>query len=175
MGTRGPKPDEARRQAVAVLRAQGLSFAQIGARLGMSRECAWELFKRSGLSVCGPGIQCCACGAEIASRTGAGQPNGRVRCLTCVATDPAATFGQRLKAHRVAAGLTLQRLSELTGINFHTLGDYEQERMMPNWLNVMPLIRFFGVSLVDLNNELGGDQRGADKLLEGPRSRGKVK
>jgi transcriptional regulator with XRE-family HTH domain len=92
-----------------------------------------------------------------------------------VAKDPEATFGQRLKAHRVAAGLTLQGLSELTSINFHTLGDYEQERMLPNWLNVMPLIRLFGVSLVDLNNELGGGQPGADKLSAGLRNRGKGK
>jgi transcriptional regulator with XRE-family HTH domain len=82
-----------------------------------------------------------------------------VLSLPCLGKDPEATFGQRLKAHRLAAGMTLERLGELTAINAHTLGDYEQGWKLPHWLNVERLIRFLGVSLVDLKNKLAGGPR----------------
>jgi hypothetical protein len=37
---RGPKPNLERRRHVAELRSQGLTYAQIGEQLGMSRQCA---------------------------------------------------------------------------------------------------------------------------------------
>jgi hypothetical protein len=58
MATRGRKPDDARRHAVATLRAQGLSFTEIGARLGITRQCAQQLLKASGHSTTLPAICC---------------------------------------------------------------------------------------------------------------------
>jgi hypothetical protein len=62
---RGRKPDDARRRAVAALRAQGLRFTEIGTNLGITRQCAQQLLKASGHSVDLPGICCASCGTVI--------------------------------------------------------------------------------------------------------------
>jgi hypothetical protein len=109
---RGRKPDTDRRQAVALLLAQGLSFTEIGNRLGITRQCAQQVLKASGYLVELPGICCFGCGTVIVKGRGPWLHNGPVYCLVCLAKTPNALFGQRLKAHRLAAGLTLRLLGE---------------------------------------------------------------
>jgi hypothetical protein len=46
-----------------------------------------------------------------------------MHCLSCVGKHPEATLGQWLKAYRLAAGLTLQCLSQLTGGSAQLLGN----------------------------------------------------
>ena len=154
MATRGRKPDDIRRQAVALLRAQGLSFTEIGTRLGIRRQCAQQLLKASGHSVDLPGICCIGCGTVIVKGRGPWLHNGPVYCLVCLAKTPEAPFGQRLKAHRLAAGLTLRRLGELVGTAGTYLGNLEQGRKRPLWSTIVKPIRVFGLALVDADNEL---------------------
>jgi transcriptional regulator with XRE-family HTH domain len=63
---------------------------------------------------------------------------------------PEATFGQRLKACRVAAKLTLMELGERTGILWGLVGSYERDRSAPLWVNLATLIRVLGPDLVTL-------------------------
>jgi transcriptional regulator with XRE-family HTH domain len=157
METRGRKPNAARRLAVAELRAQGLSFQAIGQRLGISRQSVQQMLVASGLPDPGPpGLLCSECGVIIVKNRGPWLHNRSVLCLPCLAKQPQTTFAQRLKAHRLAAGLTLKQLGKLTGLCPETIGNYEQGAMEPRWPVLARLICVLGVSLVDLNNELTG-------------------
>jgi transcriptional regulator with XRE-family HTH domain len=46
--------------------------------------------------------------------------------LCCLANRPDATFGERLKAHRLAAGLTLKELARGAGLRYQNLSAYER-------------------------------------------------
>jgi hypothetical protein len=125
MVTRGRKPDDACRQAVVVLRAQGLHYPAIGSRLGITRQCAQQqLLKASCHSVVLPGICCIGCATVIVKGRGPSLHGGPVYCLGCLAKTPNVPFGQRLKAHRLAAGLTLRQLSERVAMSAGHLGTW---------------------------------------------------
>jgi Helix-turn-helix domain len=47
--------------------------------------------------------------------------NRKVLCLACLEQRPATPFGQRLKAFRLAAGMTLHELTERSGVNRHRI------------------------------------------------------
>jgi transcriptional regulator with XRE-family HTH domain len=59
-----------------------------------------------------------------------------------------ATFGQRLKARRLANGITLMALCERTGIGWTLLSKYERDVVEPKCRTLMKLIRVLGVSLM---------------------------
>jgi hypothetical protein len=131
LATRGRKPDDARRSAVAALRARGLSFTEIGNRLGITRQCAQQLLQARGLSVELSGICCIGCGTVIVKGRGPWLHNGPVYCLVCLAKTPDVPFGQRLKAHRLTAGLTLRQLGKRVGMAGTYLGNLEQGHKRP--------------------------------------------
>jgi hypothetical protein len=109
---RGRPPDHKRRLVIVKLRAKGLSYRLIGQRLGVTRQCVHELLKKTdpvGLTW----IACCACGRKIMRWRGT-RPDP-VFCLACLPSD--ATFGQRLRAYRVAAGLTGMALKARAGLS----------------------------------------------------------
>jgi hypothetical protein len=65
-------------------------------------------------------------GRTIAPGAGSIRTNGPAYCLGCLARHPEATFADRLKAHRLAAGLTLMGLDERIGVPHQRGGcDYE--------------------------------------------------
>jgi predicted transcriptional regulator len=72
--------------------------------------------------------------------------NGPVYCLCCLPGD--ATFGQRLKARRLAKGITLRALCEQTGIVCTLLSKYERDVVEPKCRTVMKLIRVLGTELM---------------------------
>jgi DNA-binding XRE family transcriptional regulator len=127
----GRRRDEERRQQIAQLRAEGLTFAQIGQQLGVTRQCAQFLLKKSGRAVRVPGIACCACGREIGPWRGTSRNLSPVLCLACLAKNPAATPGQRLRAYRVAAGLTQEELAHKSGLSRMKVRSFEQDRHQP--------------------------------------------
>ncbi len=69
--------------------------------------------------------------------------NGPVYCMNCLPRG--ATYGERLKARRLAAGLTLNALSRQAGLHLQRLGNYEQGRIQPKWATLAKLIRVLGV------------------------------
>jgi transcriptional regulator with XRE-family HTH domain len=60
----------------------------------------------------------------------------------------AATFGQRLKAHRLAKGMTLMALNELAGISWNLLSKYERDVVEPKSRNLVKLIGVLGTRLI---------------------------
>jgi transcriptional regulator with XRE-family HTH domain len=70
-----------------------------------------------------------------------------------VVADPAATFAERLRALRQAAGLTRQELAARAGMGAATVAAYEQGRRQPVPSTRADLARVLG-------QELLGDGRG---------------
>ena len=150
----GRIPDEARRDQVAKLRAAGLTYAEIGKRLSMSRQAAQELLSRSKKAVRLPGICCRQCHKEISQwkpewRGGMLRPRS-VYCLVCLAKHPEATLRERLLAFRTHAGLSQGELAEQTGMGKDFIGACERGQTSPRWSELRKLVKFFGVKLLDL-------------------------
>jgi hypothetical protein len=114
----GPRPAPWRRRHVAGLRARGLTLPEIGRRLGLSRQLVHYY---AGLAGGPPGrVACCgACRAGIAAGFRRLIDAVPAYCLHCLPAD--APVGVRLKAHRLAAGLTLGALAARCGIPYSSI------------------------------------------------------
>jgi transcriptional regulator with XRE-family HTH domain len=112
MAGQGRRPDHKRRQRAAQLRAKGLTYTEIVECLGVTKQDVFALLKHSGLWQPPPGVCCRDCGVQIIGSGRGINYKTQALCLACLAKYPDASFGVRLKAFRLAAGLTLK---ELTG------------------------------------------------------------
>src|SRR5262245_44866401 len=112
----GPRPNYTRRQQVAELRRRGLTLAEIGAQLGVTRQAVSSLIHVAGLPVT-RGVPCTACHALIPTPTARPWDRPGALCLRCLKRTPAATTGQRLHAYRLAAGLNRTDVAWLARLN----------------------------------------------------------
>jgi transcriptional regulator with XRE-family HTH domain len=147
----GGTPDRRRQRQVAQLRARGLTLAEIGRRLGLSRQLVHHHLKAAGMA--GPRrgtVRCCECEAGIATGHHTIAYNRRPLCLACLAEHPDAPFGRRLKACRLAAGLTAGQLAALSGVPAHAIRAVERGGCWPRWGRLARLIRALGPELVTL-------------------------
>ena len=135
MAKRGRPADLGRRRRAAELRAQGLSLAEVGRRLGVTKQAADQLLRPP------PGYatsSCVSCG-KPALRD---QP--APRCVACRAANPAASFAERLRALRLAAGLTQAGLAARAGVSEATVSDYECGPRRPRPRLLAALARVLG-------------------------------
>jgi transcriptional regulator with XRE-family HTH domain len=153
MAGQGRRPDHKRRQEAAELRAEGLTYTEIAERLGATKHDVYALLKKSGMWQPPPGICCRVCSKQI--RPAGRGINYRIRplCLACLAKHPDASFGERLKAFRMAAGLTLKVLGQRLGRDHQALAGYESGTCSPKWSRLVLLIRVFGAGSVTLGLE----------------------
>jgi hypothetical protein len=93
-------------------------------------------------------VTCRECGRIIARGAGSIRTNGAAYCLTCLARHPQATFADRLKAHRLTAGLTLEALAARCGIRCQRLSAYERGAQEPAWGNLVRLVGALGPGLL---------------------------
>jgi len=144
MGNRrsGRRPDQERRRQVGELRAQGLTFAEIGRRLGITPEGARRLAVLATGRRPGEPRPCPSCGRPLPRGPRAGP------CPACVLADPGATFGQRLQALREAAGLSRRELSVRAGPGARAIGRYEQGQAHPASGSLEALARALGPGLL---------------------------
>jgi len=142
---RGRPPNSQRRRLIVKLRATGLTYEQIGERLGITHQSVQQALQRTGNARLVP-IRCRECAAVITHLRTVKDNNGPVYCLACLPGD--ATFGQRLKAQRLAKGLTLMALCEQTGIVWTHLSKYERDLVEPKCRSLVKLIRVLGVGLM---------------------------
>ena len=119
----GRKPNLKRRRRMAHLRAQGLTYAEIGQRLGVSHQ---NVQRMIGDPRPRQAVPCSACGASIPCRRAVPHDMATVLCPACVANLPKATLGQRLRALRLAAGLTREALARQAGVGPSTLTGAER-------------------------------------------------
>jgi hypothetical protein len=95
-------------------------------------------------------VACRESGRTIARGAGSIRTNGAAYCLGCLARPPEASFGGRLKAHRLAAGLTLEARGGRVGVPYQAVCDYESGRRVPQWRTLVRLVGVLGVGLVDV-------------------------
>jgi transcriptional regulator with XRE-family HTH domain len=153
MAARGRKPDHKRRQQAARLRADGLTYDEIAARLGITKQAVHSLLKSANLWQRPRGISCLECGKEVMPGGLGIKPSTRALCLDCLAKHPEATFGERLRAFRLAAGLTVQELASRIGSTPGWLTRCEHGHARPGWSTIAGMIRELGTGLVTLGLE----------------------
>jgi transcriptional regulator with XRE-family HTH domain len=148
----GATPDYKRRRKIAALRAKGLSYKAIAKRLGVSQQsiaCMLDHDKRMNARE----VKCKECGGVIARGRAANKTAQNTFCLACLAKHPKATFAERLRAHRVAAGLTRVELARRTGLMRGRVHAFETSRTGEALLRqVCRLIRVLGVGLLGLKS-----------------------
>jgi transcriptional regulator with XRE-family HTH domain len=137
-----PNPD--RRRQVVELRAEGLTLQKIADRLGCSNLRVHEILTREGEARLAQ-IRCQECAKEITRLRKAVDGDRFVWCLQCLAHHPEATFGQRLKAHRLAAGLTTAAVARRSGVARTLLIRYELDRNGPTQRNLVKLKTVFAL------------------------------
>jgi transcriptional regulator with XRE-family HTH domain len=134
-----------RRRNVVELRAKGLSLSEIGRRLGISRQtvhATLESIRKAGQRV----ITCRECRMPIDPAGVLPRDAHNTLCLICMARGPEATFGQRLKAFRLAIGLTRRELDLLAGLPPSSVQYYEQDRRAPTEKNRARLAEALGLT-----------------------------
>jgi transcriptional regulator with XRE-family HTH domain len=137
----GRQRDPAREAAMAELRRQGLTLAEIGRRFGVSKQAVKATLDRPPAPPRPPKrpkpppAACRECGTLIRPTR-----QGRLRiatlCLACLAERPDATRAERLRAHRMAAGLSREQLAARVGVVGSAITHYEtgRRRLSPKML-----------------------------------------
>jgi len=142
----GRKPNVERRHQIIELRAKGLTLSDIGRQLGISRQAvhaALQAIQNTGRRV----VTCRECRMPIDPAGALPGDAGSTLCLICLSRGPEATFGQRLKAFRLAVGLTRRELDLLSGLPPSSVQHYEQDRRYPTLANRAKLAEALGLTL----------------------------
>jgi transcriptional regulator with XRE-family HTH domain len=145
----GRTTDPARRRKAEALRARGLTFKEIGGRLGLTAQGVRDLL---GLTPerprrVRPDLRCATCWHVIPGSGTTGRTAGAVYCTTCLAMMPDATFAQRVRSLRVTRGLTRAALARLSGLDPSHLSLYERGRIRPRPATLARLVRVLGPGL----------------------------
>jgi transcriptional regulator with XRE-family HTH domain len=135
----GRRPNPEQRRRLAELRARGLSYAEIGRRLGVSKQAVHLALRKLGRPP--PSVPCARCGTPIVSAGALAGDRGTALCLACLERTPGAPFGRRLQALRLAAGLTQTQLNRRAGLARGTVWRYERYGHTPRSRNLARLAR----------------------------------
>jgi transcriptional regulator with XRE-family HTH domain len=147
----GRKFDTKRRSQVAELRALGWTLEAIARQFDISISAVRYLLK-TGLPPRRPAVACSACGAVIVSPGVLHAEEGDTLCLACTTRRPGTTIGHRLKALRLAAGLTCAGLAGRAGMPTDFVRQYERRLRKPNLITRAKLAQALGVSLEALES-----------------------
>jgi transcriptional regulator with XRE-family HTH domain len=142
----GRHPDLERRRLVIEWRAQGLTLKEIGRRLGITRQAVHTFLKGVG-KVRGRAAVCCVCREPLERAGVLPRDVGTTLCLVCLARQPKATFGQRLKAFRLTVGLTRRELDRVADLSPGSTQSYEQDRRFPHPGTRAKLAKALGVTV----------------------------
>jgi transcriptional regulator with XRE-family HTH domain len=135
-------PEKYRR--AAALRAEGLNQREIAKEMGVTRQRVQQMLARGEPKEATLKAQCSGCQAEIVSRGLIRGDRGKVFCVPC-ASRKEATFGQRLKAYRLAGGMTREALARNAGMAWRTLQWWEEDRSDPGETGRELLARALGI------------------------------
>jgi transcriptional regulator with XRE-family HTH domain len=153
----GRKPNLERRRQVLNLRDRGLTLKEIARRFGVSKQAVWSLLNSRPQRTAARAVPCTGCGTMIVSPGALRRDAATALCLDCLRTRPDATFGQRLKALRLAAGLSRTELARQVDMAPGSLSAYEAGLRRPQRRSAVRLARALGDDL------LGGTTRKSPK------------
>jgi transcriptional regulator with XRE-family HTH domain len=144
----GRKPNLQRRRHVLRLRGQGHSFTEIARRLGVTKQAVWSLLNARPRLTQARAVACTGCGQQIVSPGALRRDAGSALCLTCLDGRADVAFGPRLKALRLAAGLSQADLSKRSGIPPGSIRTYEDGSRSPRRRSIDRLARVLGHGLL---------------------------
>lgn len=139
--------NQVRRRKVEDLRAKGLTFAEIGRHVGVSKQRVGQLLHSIGTTKFA--LHCRGCGAEIVSGLCRAVRNTPSLCPACVARTPEQCLAERLKTHRLIAGLTQRRVAAEAGITPQAVALYEQGKCKPTPKTLARLVAVLGPELTE--------------------------
>jgi transcriptional regulator with XRE-family HTH domain len=146
----GGLPDLKQRRLVWRLRSRGWSFQRIASKIGVSRQRASAIFQRAlGIKYRvpkQPDLRCSGCHVKI-PRRGPNLNVVRVLCLDCLSRYPT-TFGQRLRALRIAGGLSANALARLAGVSVSLIILCERTPHLPRPRSLVKLMTVLGERLL---------------------------
>ena len=144
----GRKPDLDRRRQVLRMRDRGLTLSQIAGRFGVSKQAIWSLLNARPPRTATRAVPCSGCGTLILSPGALRRDADAALCLDCLRAWPEAPFAQRLKALRLAAGLSRTELAERSGVAPASLRAYEDGLRKPQGRSAARLARVLGDDLL---------------------------
>jgi transcriptional regulator with XRE-family HTH domain len=150
----GRKPDLERRRTARALRARGLTLHEIALRFGVTKQAVWSLLNDRPLRTAGRAVSCTGCGALILSPGALRRDAATALCLTCLRKRPDAPFAQRLKALRLASGLSRAELAERSEMAPGSLRAYEDGLRVPQDRTAGRLAAILGNDLLGAKKQL---------------------
>jgi transcriptional regulator with XRE-family HTH domain len=144
----GRKPDLERRRQVLHLRDKGLSLNDIARRFGVTKQAVWSLLNHRPQRTAARAVACSACGAMIVSPGALRRDASDALCLACLRERPAVSFALRLKALRLAAGLSRTELAARSGVAAGSLRAYEDGQRKPHQRSATRVARVLGEELL---------------------------
>jgi transcriptional regulator with XRE-family HTH domain len=145
----GRTPDWGRRRRVVELRSRGLTLQEIGRRLGVSHQNVSALLRAVAREGYRP-LACAACGRTVTPAGVLTREREAAWCRHCLDLSPQVTFGQRLRALRLASGLNRTELARRAGLSSGLVWGYEADNYRPPPANRAKLARALGVDLARL-------------------------
>ena len=150
----GRKPDLKRWARIERLRKNGLSLSQIGYRLGMTAKAVHRTLRTIEQARVSPrSVPCSACRRDIVSAGALASDRGSALCLECLGKQAGVSFSRRLKAFRLAAGLTKAELVTRCGFSCSAVWKYEGQGVTPRVPAARRLAKALDVSLKALGLE----------------------
>jgi transcriptional regulator with XRE-family HTH domain len=144
----GAEADRLKRRAAA-LRRRGLTLDGIAQRLGITPRRAAALLREAGIDPRASEVRCSSCRRVVARGAAGLRGNAPTVCVVCLAGTPGVSFGQRLRAYRLAAWLTQRQLADLAGLDAGTVWSYEQDETVPRGPRLARLVAVLGPGLAE--------------------------
>jgi transcriptional regulator with XRE-family HTH domain len=145
----GRKPNLERRGQVLHLRDKGLTLTEIAHRFGVTKQAIWSLLNSRPQRTAARAVPCTGCGALILSAGALRRDAATALCMGCLRSRPEAPFAQRLKALRLAAGLSRAELAQHSGLAPASLRAYEEGQRKPQNRSAARLVAVLGGDLVN--------------------------
>jgi transcriptional regulator with XRE-family HTH domain len=148
MGGGGTKPDQGKRGRARELRDRGLSLGQIAEALGITRQGAHYLLAGRVPRRNRRPLHCPRCGRQFQA---VGLPGEEGPCVQCLKGPGPVTVGDRVRAHRLAAGLTRAELTRRAGLGNTALRRLERGTVRPISRTLARLAEALGVGVAELD------------------------
>ncbi|HEX5268967.1 MAG TPA: helix-turn-helix domain-containing protein [Gemmataceae bacterium] len=158
----GRKPNLERRRQVLRLRDRGLSLNDIARRFGVTKQAVWSLLNHRPQRTTSRAVPCSACGEMIVSPGALRRDADAALCLDCLRAQPGAPFALRLKALRLAAGLSRAELAQQSGVAPGSLRAYEDGRRKPHQRSATRVAAVLGEELLGAARRKGAKKQFSD-------------